>query len=154
MPSTAELATAIASERAKFKSWYDEHKGADGQLDLDAEGVKKFREWNADLGKRNEELKSAQELEGAILNNEGEIKAATRPQRTLAAHAGQPGDGPAPAVFAKSLGERFVESKEFAASRGLSKGASGPSFVIDLEKEFVSQHKAELESYRDEMANR
>jgi len=136
MATATQIAEKLDGDRAKFKTWYDEHKGADGQMNLDAEGVKKFREWNADLAKQNTELKDAQEDEAIIAANEQGIKELSRPQRTLAAHYGQPGSTPAEPVFAKSLGERFVESKEFAASHGLARGGSGPAMVIDLEKEF------------------
>jgi HK97 family phage major capsid protein len=134
--SATDYAEKLHSERTKFKSWYDEHIGADGQINLDAEGVKKFREWNADLAKLNDEYKSAFENEAIVAANEGGLKDLERPQRTLAAHAGQPGDRPAAPVIGKSLGERFVESKEFKDSLGLARGASGPAYVIDLEKEF------------------
>lgn len=136
MPTAAQIAETQHEERTKFKSWYDEHMGADGQLNLDAEGVKKFREWNAELSKRNQDLKQAQEDEAILAANEGGLKDLERPQATLAAHAGQPGDRPAAPHIGKSLGERFVESKEFLASKGLARGASGPAMVIDLEKEF------------------
>jgi HK97 family phage major capsid protein len=134
-PAT-QIAEKLHSERTKFKSWYDEHIGSDGQINLDAEGVKKFREWNGDLAKLNEEYKSAFETEAIVALNEGGLKELTRPQATLAAHAGQPGAAPAGPVFGKSLGERFVESKAFEASHGLARGAAGPAFKIDLEKEY------------------
>lgn len=133
---SSAIAEKLHGERIKLKSYLDENRNAEGQLTLDAEGVKKFRAWNADLEKLNGELKDAQDVEAMDADNADGIKGLERPRPTMAAHAGQPGEGIGTPVSRKSLGERFVESKEFEASHGLAAGASGPSFKIDLEKEF------------------
>jgi HK97 family phage major capsid protein len=136
MKTAAQIAENQHAERTKLAAWLDEHKGADGSLDLNAEGVKKFREWNADLAKGNAELKDAQDIEAMAASNSSEIKELERPRGTQAAGAYQPGDRSEPLLSMKSLGERFVGSDQFKASQGLARGASGPALVIDLEREY------------------
>src|SRR4051794_3379422 len=131
MKTAAQIAESLHSERTKLKSWLDEHKLADGQLDLDAEGVKKFREWNADLATMNGELKDAQDIEAGAADNDRQLKELGAPRPRLAGGE-QPGTATDREV--KSLGEMFVESAAFKASQHLVAGASGPAFEIDLEK--------------------
>lgn len=62
-PTVTELADDFEKEKVQLKAYLDEHKTADG-LNLDAEGVKKTREWNEALNVKHDALKVAQELAG------------------------------------------------------------------------------------------
>lgn len=114
MATAIELARKFDEKQAAAKKWYDDHKNADGQLDVDAEGVKSFREMQT-------ELKSLREERDELVAAEAEAKAADdyaaqlkAPERSVTGGTIEPELGPAKAPK-KSLGERFVESKEYAA---------------------------------------
>lgn len=63
MPTVTELADAYEGKATALKSYMDEHKTPDGTTyDLDAEGVKKVREMNADLNTAHDAWKSAAEI--------------------------------------------------------------------------------------------
>lgn len=76
-PTTTELADKYDKDKAALKAYMDDHvkKDSDGKpetdsggrpiYDLDAEGVKKVREMNADLDQTVEALKSAREVDRA-----------------------------------------------------------------------------------------
>lgn len=62
MPTVTELADAYEGQAKALKSYMDEHKTPEGTYDLDAEGVKKVREMNADLNTAHDAWKSAAEI--------------------------------------------------------------------------------------------
>jgi HK97 family phage major capsid protein len=134
MPAAAEIGQELTRERTKLKTWLDEHKNEKGELDLDAEGVARFRKWNDDLAAKNAELKEAQDIEAAVELNDRELKALGRAQPTMVGGHEMPDTGSDQPRLGKTLGELFTESKEFKASQGLARGAVGPTFEIDLKQ--------------------
>lgn len=135
MSKATDLAKELAKEREGLKAFFNEHT-KDGQLDLDAQGVKRAREWNEAIGKKAEEYEAALELEQIASSNDDGIKALAKPGTPIVGVDTIPNNAPA---TKKSLGELFVESPAFAPYREgkkLADGESGPSWTIDLGKTY------------------
>lgn len=134
MPTAAEIGSELYDERQKLAKWLDANKNDAGQLTLDADGVKRLRTWNDELGKKNQSLKDAQDIEGIAEENQKGIRDLDVPRPTMAGGrdnpSGKPGDGKP--EQRKSLGELLTSSAQFKESQHLSKGASGPALEIDL----------------------
>lgn len=70
-PTVTELADAYEGKQTALKAYMDEHKTEDKDssgrpvFDLDAEGVKKVREMNADLDKAHDVWQAAKDVDGA-----------------------------------------------------------------------------------------
>ncbi len=134
MATAIEAARKFDERQGYWKKWYDDHQNTEGVLDVDAEGVKAFREGQ-------DELKTLRESRDALISLEGDAKANADyaaslkraekpvvggPDRAIGVDTmqmGLPPDG-------KSLGERFVESDAF---KNIPTGGPGRSLDMDLD---------------------
>jgi HK97 family phage major capsid protein len=130
-----KIAQDLKTERGKLKTWLDENRTEDGQLDLDAEGVTRFRTWNEELAKQNGALKDALDIEAAADGNDQALAALDRPTHDLVFGRGEAMPGAMIGTLAepKTVGRLFVESAQFKASQHLPEGISGKPMEIDLD---------------------
>lgn len=129
-----EIGERLHKERSDQAALFEAHRAEDGSLDMPAEKVAEARKRNeaiTDLAKQYEEALDLENIDSAnrsALENGQKPRAAKAPAFEAVEQLGR-------GVWSgKSIGEMFVESPEFAASHGLTRGESGPSLMIDIEK--------------------
>jgi len=134
LATATEAARKFADRQGHWAKWYDDHKNKDGVLDVDAEGVKTFREGQDELKTLREERDELMTLEGdskAMSDYAADLKRASKPvvggqDRAIGGDHMEMGLP----VAGKSLGERFVESEEF---KNIPAKAPGHAMELNLD---------------------
>lgn len=132
MATAMDLARDFTESQKAAQKWFDDHKNAEGQLDVDAEGVKTFREMQSDLKAKREAMNEAQAVEAEAKENAEAAAALKAPQRTIVGGRMEP-EGPAKQPT-KSLGELFTQSPTYKEFLEKGKPKTGnASIEVDLD---------------------
>lgn len=129
--TAAEKARALYDERKKFATWYEEQKNDEGVF---AGNIDEFRKRNDALGDMNKAYEIALETETAESGNKAAMAALDAPTGRKI-RGGDPTGEVGDPQQGKSLGEMFVESKEFLefVEAGHPKGKESMAVNIDLD---------------------
>jgi HK97 family phage major capsid protein len=138
MRNSEQIGERLHALRAEQAAFFEAHRTPDGALDMPAEKVAEARRRNDDITKLAKSYEDAVELEEMESGNaaaQAELERPRAPQLALD-DIEQPAWSELARRGAKTIGERFTQSEQFAQSHGLAAGAVGPTMVIDLERDY------------------